>query len=121
MILNGLMPFLAQTNAPQPGQPMQQDPRAGQLQMLGLMAMAVIMLIFMTKRSQSKKDKEHAELLKAMKPGDKVVTSSGIVGVVVSVKEKTIALRSADTKMEVLKSAVTAVTERAGESSATES
>ena len=121
MILNVLTPILAQTNAPDAAPQTQADPRAGQLQMMGLMVMAVVMLLFMTKRSQSKKDKEHAAMLNTMKAGDKVVTSSGIVGIVVSVKDKTIALRSADTKMEVLKSAVTAVTERAGDSSASES
>jgi preprotein translocase subunit YajC len=42
-----------------------------------------------------------------------VVTSGGILGVVVSVKERTVAIRSADTKLEVVKSAVTEVTEKA--------
>jgi preprotein translocase subunit YajC len=75
-----------------------------------------VVLYFVMIRPQSKKAKELANLVKAMKPGDKVLTSSGIVGIVVSVKDKTVAIRSADTKLEVLKSAVSEITERAGES-----
>jgi preprotein translocase subunit YajC len=68
-------------------------------------------------RPQSKRAKQQANLLKALKAGDKVVTSSGLVGVVIAVKERTVSLRSADAKLEILKSAVTEITERAGESS----
>ena len=35
------------------------------------------------------------------------------MGIVVSVQEKTVTIRSADTKLEVLKSAVSEITERA--------
>jgi preprotein translocase subunit YajC len=72
----------------------------------------VVMWLLMI-RPQQKKAKEHASLLKTLKAGDKVVTSGGVLGVVVSVKDRTVALRSADTKLEVLKSAVTEIVERA--------
>ena len=52
-------------------------------------------------------------MLKSLKPKDKVVTSGGVMGIVVSVQEKTVTIRSADTKLEVLKSAVSEITERA--------
>ena len=76
----------------------------------------LVALYFVMIRPQSKKARDLAEMVKAMKPGDKVLTNSGIIGVVVSVKDKTVAIRSADTKLEVLKSAVSEITERAGES-----
>ena len=44
-----------------------------------------------------------------LKSGDKVVTSSGIVGVVITVKDRTVSLRSADAKMEVTKASVTEI------------
>ena len=53
-------------------------------------------------------------MLASLKSGDKVVTSSGIVGVVITVKDKTVSLRSADAKMEVTKSSVTEILERGG-------
>ena len=68
-------------------------------------------------RPQQKKAKEHATLLKSIRSGDRIVTSGGVVGVVITVKEKTVTLRSADTKLEVLKSAVSEVSERGGETS----
>jgi preprotein translocase subunit YajC len=76
---------------------------------------------FMAIRPQSKKAKEHATMLKAMKAGDKVITSGGVVGTVVSVKEKTISIRSAETKLEILKSAISEITERSGETASSES
>lgn len=94
----------------QPGT--QPNPTANALGLFGpLVFMAVIMYVLMI-RPQQKKAREHAALLKALKSGDKVVTSSGILGVVLTVKDKTVTLRSGDTKLEVLKSAVTEVTER---------
>jgi len=63
-------------------------------------------------RPQQKKAKEHEALLKTLRPGDKVITSGGILGIVVGVKEKSVSIRSAETKLEVLKSAVTEIIER---------
>ena len=77
----------------------------------------VFVFYFVFIRPQQKKAKEHNTLMKTIRSGDKIVTSSGIVGIVVSVKEKTVAIRSADTKLEILKSAVTEITERSGEPS----
>ena len=90
------------------------DPRGQMIQMVGMFAIMGVMFYFMLIRPQSKKAKEHEELLKNLKPGDKVLTTSGILGVIVGVKDKSVTLRSADTKLEVTKSAVTEVTERAG-------
>lgn len=72
------------------------------------------MLLF---RPQQKKAKEHAAMLKAVRAGDKIVTSSGIVAVVVTVKDKTLTIRSADAKLEITKSAIAEIIERSGETS----
>jgi preprotein translocase subunit YajC len=77
----------------------------------------VVMFYFVLIRPQQKKAKEHAALLKNVKAGDRILTTSGIVGVVLTVKEKTITLRSADTKLELTKSAIAEITERSGETS----
>jgi preprotein translocase subunit YajC len=68
-------------------------------------------------RPQQKRQKHHDELMKTIKAGDRVTTSSGIIGIVVTVKDKSVNIRSADTKLEVLKSAISEITERGGESS----
>lgn len=53
-------------------------------------------------RPQQKKAKEHDALLKKLKIGDKVSTASGIVGVITQIKQNSISLRSADSKLEML-------------------
>ena len=66
---------------------------------------------FLFIRPQSLQRKKQAELLNTLKAGDKVVTASGIVGVVITVKDNTVSLRSADAKMEVTKASVTQILE----------
>jgi preprotein translocase subunit YajC len=83
-----------------------------------LIVLMIVMMYFMMIRPQSQRAKQLAKLIESMKPGDKVVTTSGIVGVVVTVKDKTISLRSADAKMEMTKSSVVEILERGGDSSA---
>jgi preprotein translocase subunit YajC len=93
----------------------QQDPKAQTLNFVFMMVLMGVIFYFALIRPQQKKAKDHANLLKTIRPGDKVVTSGGIVGVVLSVKEKTISLRSADAKLEITKSAIGEITERSGE------
>lgn len=116
MSLNGLKIFLAQA-----GTTTVHDPKRDLMNTVMMMVIFGVIFYVLMIRPQSKKAKEHAALLKAIKPGDKVVTSGGVLGTVVSVKEKTVSIRSADTKLEILKSAVSEITERSGEASATES
>ncbi len=68
-------------------------------------------------RPQQKRQKAHDVLMKSVKAGDKVTTSGGIIGVVVTVKDRSVSIRSADTKLEVLKSAISEITERESEPS----
>ncbi|MGH7990537.1 MAG: preprotein translocase subunit YajC [Limisphaerales bacterium] len=77
------------------------------------MVLIIIVFYFILIRPQSRQRKKQAALLNALKSGDKVVTSSGIVGVVITVKDNTVSLRSADAKMEVTKSSVTQILEGA--------
>ena len=115
MNLTALNSILALAPPPQPGT--QPNPTAQLLQMLGMFAFFGVLLYVLTIRPQQKRAKEHALLLQNLKPGDKVVTSGGLVAVVVAIKDKTVSIRSADTKLEVLKSAISEVTERAGSAS----
>ena len=107
-----MMAILAMGAPATPGQPA----APFYMQMVPFILMIVV-FYFILIRPQQKKAKQHAELLKQVKPGDKVLTSSGIIGTIISVKEKSVSIRSADTKLEILKSAISDVTERGGESS----
>ncbi len=106
MNVNAFIPVLGQAAAPA-----SQAPALFNFVPIILLFVA---MYFVMIRPQQKRTKELNNQLKTLKPGDKVVTGSGIVGTVVSVKDRTISLRSAETKLEVLKSAVSEITERAG-------
>jgi preprotein translocase subunit YajC len=95
----------------------QANPKAQMIQTFLMMGLMVVVFYFLLIRPQQKRQREHAELLKTVKAGDKVQVAGGIIAVVVSVKEKTVTVRSADAKLEVAKSAVGEILERGGESS----
>src|SRR5439155_19323592 len=90
----------------------QPSPTGQMLQMVGMVVFFIVVMYFIMIRPQQKKAREHDQLLKSLKAKDKIVTSGGVVGIVVSVGERSVTIRSADTKLEVLKSAVTEITER---------
>ena len=115
MTLNGFNLLLAQQPALEPNQTGQQ------IKMIGMMVFFAILMYVMLIAPQRKKAKELDVLLKALRPGDKIVTSSGIIGVVLSIRDKSVSIRSAETKLEILKSAVAEVTERSSESSESKS
>ena len=115
MTLYGLNVLLAQR------QPMQPDPTGQGIKMIGMMAIFVVIMWFLMIAPQRKQAKEQDLMLKALRAGDKIVTASGIIGVVLSIKDRSVSIRSADTKLEILKSAVAEVTEHGGESSETKS
>jgi len=106
------------TPAAPAGTPAAPPPQSSPLGFFIPLALMLVILYFMMIRPQSQQRKRQAHLLENLKSGDKVVTASGIVGVVITVKDKTVSLRSMDAKMEVTKSSVTEILERGGESSA---
>jgi preprotein translocase subunit YajC len=98
--------FLAQTPAASPAAPM------GGLfggAMLPMLFIFVIMYYVMI-RPQMRRQKEQAKLVSSLKTGDRVVTTSGIHGLISNVKETTVIVKVADNvKIEMEKSAVTNV------------
>ena len=77
-----------------------------------MIAMGVI-FYFMLIRPQQKKQKEHQALISSAKTGDKIVTSSGIHGLISNVKETTVIVKIADNvKIEMDKAAIATVLKR---------
>ena len=69
-----------------------------------------IIMYFLLLRPQIKRQKEQARLVAAVKTGDRVVTASGIHGMISNVKETTFIVKIAENvKIEIDKSAVTNV------------
>lgn len=69
-----------------------------------------IIMYFLLFRPQMKRQKEQARVIAGLKTGDRVVTASGIHGLISNVKDRTITLKIADNvKIEMEKSAITTV------------
>ncbi len=80
----------------------------------GFLAMAlplvvmVVVMYFLMIRPERKKASDHAGYLTSLKRGDEVVLTSGIIGKIQSIDERTLTLEIADkVKIRVLKVAVT--------------
>ncbi|MBM4152360.1 MAG: preprotein translocase subunit YajC [Kiritimatiellaceae bacterium] len=101
--------------APPPGangQPGQTSP----MFTFGWMVFMVAIFYFVMIRPQRRREKERKALIESVKSGQRVLLTSGIIGEIASVKEKTLLVLIADkTKIEVLKSAVAQVLEGQGE------
>jgi preprotein translocase subunit YajC len=111
--------LLARDAAPAPQ--MMPNDTGSAIKTFGLMAVFLVVMWVFILGPQRKRTKELEATLKALKAGDKVVTNSGILGVVLSIKDKTLSIRSAESKLEILKSSVLEVIERSGEPSESKS
>lgn len=81
---------------------------------MGFMPILFVVAIFyfLIMRPQQRREKERKALVAALKSGERVLLSSGIIGEIVTVKERTMIVRIAEnTQVEVLRSAVTQVIE----------
>lgn len=83
----------------------------GLIGMLPLLLLVPLMYFVMI-RPQQKRQKQWQEMLGGIKTGDRVTTSGGIRGVILSIKDDAIIIRVApdNIKMEVAKSAIASVT-----------
>jgi preprotein translocase subunit YajC len=111
-LLSQLPDLLAMAPNPStPGAPQQ----PAWVQMVPLL-LAVVLFYFLLIRPQMKARKEQDNLVNSIKSGDDVVTSSGILGTVTNVKDKTVIVKIADNvKIEILKSAISSVNKPTGE------
>jgi preprotein translocase subunit YajC len=79
--------------------------------MLPLLLLIPLMYFVMI-RPQQKRQKQWQEMLGSIKTGDRVTTSGGIRGIILSIKDDAIIIRVApdNIKLEVAKSAIASVT-----------
>lgn len=77
--------------------------------LVSLMPIVIIFVIFyfLLIRPQKKSQEDHRKMVSALKKNDEVITSGGIHGTIVNVKEGSVVLRIDDNvKIEVQKSAI---------------
>jgi preprotein translocase subunit YajC len=73
-----------------------------------IIAVFYLMLV----RPNQKKQRQWQEMLGSLKPGDRITTTGGIRGIILSIKDDSVQLRVPpdNIKLEVVKSAIAAVT-----------
>lgn len=70
-------------------------------------AMLFGLMYFLMIRPQQKEQRERAEMIRALKPGDKILTNGGIVGVITKVEDLSVKVRVAEkVEVEVIKTGV---------------
>src|SRR5208282_2416153 len=86
-------------------------PGGGLGMMLPILLFVVLLYVLMI-RPQQKKQKQWQAMLGAVKPGDRVTTSGGIRGIILSIKDDSIIIRVApdSVKLEIAKNAIASVT-----------
>ena len=86
-----------------------QDPNAGIINLVFLGAIFLVFYFFII-RPQSKAQKEIKEKVENMKKGDKIVTSSGIIGVLHTIDDDSVLVEvGSNVKIRFLKSAISDV------------
>ncbi len=89
----------------------------GGFDFMSLLPMALIFVVFyfLIFRPQQKKNKSHSEMLKNLKRGDTIFTSSGIIGKIERLGETDIILESANkTQIRLLKSIIQGIYDAKG-------
>lgn len=107
-------PAAPAANGAAPGTAEQAAPTLFGNPLIMIVAFVAIMYFFMF-RPQQKKDRERRDMLASLSKGDQVLTSGGIVGTVMSIREKTVILRVNDEdnlKIEFLRGAIAQVMSR---------
>ena len=92
---------------------MQADGGFGSLLQLAPFVLVFVIFYFLLILPTQKRQKKQKEMLDNLKSGDRVVTSGGLRGTIVSLKEDVLHLRvpPQDVRLEVMRSAVTSVEE----------
>ena len=89
-----------------------QDPNA-LFQLIGMPVLLIVLFYFLMIRPQQRRMKQHQEMLNALKRGDTVTLSSGMIGKIVRVEEKEVGLEIASgVTVKVVKSMIADVRSR---------
>jgi preprotein translocase subunit YajC len=75
-------------------------------------ALFIGIFYFLIIRPQKRQRQQHEDLLKSLQRGDKILTSSGIVGEVVHIKDDEVTIRSGEAKFVIMRNGISSITNR---------
>ena len=78
-------------------------------------AAIIVIFYFMLIRPQRRQQEKHRQLLASLQRGDRIVTSGGIIGEVVHLKDDEVTIRSAESRLVVQRSNIANVLNRTAE------
>ena len=85
-----------------------------QMPLLFVILATFVIFYFILIRPQQRKQKELQKMIEALKKGDRVMTTGGIFGTVVGLKDNILVLKiDENTKIEMVKSSVASVVKKA--------
>ena len=79
----------------------------------------IAIFYFLLIRPQRQQAKRHQELLASLQKGDQVVTSGGVVGEVIHLKDNQVTIKSGESRLVITRASVANITGRAGEEAKT--
>ncbi|MBI1850806.1 MAG: preprotein translocase subunit YajC [Planctomycetes bacterium] len=100
------------------------NPMAQMIQMVVMFGGIVGIMWFLVIRPQKKQQKERQAMLSSLRKNDKILSTGGIYGVVMNVKDDEVVVRiddSANIRVKMARSAVAEITSRDGEDDEKES
>jgi len=85
------------------------NPNSALMQLVPFLLM-ILIFYFLLIRPQQKQMKERNEMLKSLKPGDKILTNAGLIGTIINIKEQEMEVEIAKgVKVNFVKNAVATV------------
>ena len=92
--------------APPPSQGGQSDGLSAMMPTLLMFAAIIFVFYFLMIRPQKKRQKEHQNMLETLKPGDNVITTTGMHGTIDQVNDRTIVIKVDSVKFTFEKTAI---------------
>ena len=72
----------------------------------------IAIFYFLLIRPQREQQKKHKALLESLQKGDQIVTSGGVVGEVIHIKDNQVTVKSGEARLVIVRSAVQSITNR---------
>lgn len=104
MIMHPILATLVALQGAQGGSPFWSLP----MQLLIIFAIFYFLII----RPQRQQQKKHKALLETLQKGDQVVTSGGVVGEVIHIKDNQVTVKSGESRLVITRSSVQSITNR---------
>jgi preprotein translocase subunit YajC len=92
--------------------PSGQSGGGGLMFLVGQLALIFAIFYFLVIRPQRRQQEQHRQLLASLQRGDQVVTTGGVVGEVIHIKDDQVTIRSGESRFIVVRSGIANITNR---------